>query len=253
MKTSEYRTALRELQIELSKMQRSCCIDSGRRILVIVEGRDAAGKDGTIKRIVEHLSPRETRVVALGKPSSREEQSWYFERWVPHLPADGELALFNRSWYNRAGVERVMGFASPAEVDAFLRHAPTFEQLLIEGGVELHKYYLDISRDEQAARIEDRASSLLTQWKSSPIDAVALEKWAEYSVARDEMLLRTRSQHAPWTVVRADNKRHTRLAVIRDLLSRFDYVGKRPELLANTGDRVRLFDPALIRSGWLAA
>lgn len=253
VKQKEYRRELRELQIELTKMQRDCCVEHGRRILVALEGRDAAGKDGTIKRIVEHLSPRETRVVALGVPSDREQRSWYFERWTEHLPAAGELVLFNRSWYNRAGVEQVMSFASPNEVDAFLRHVPTFEQLLIEGGIELHKYYLDISRDEQEKRLQERTSDPLTQWKSSPIDAVALDRWSDYSAARDVMLTRTHSKHAPWTVVRADDKRQTRLAVIRDLLSRFDYAGKRADLLPTDQERLQRFTPGLIRSGWLAA
>lgn len=252
MKLSTYRAELHELQIELTKMQRTCCIDGQRRLLAIIEGRDAAGKDGAIKRIVAHLSPRETRVVALGKPSDREQQSWYFGRWAPYLPAGGEFVLFNRSWYNRAGVEDVMGFASPSEVKAFLRDAPAFEQLLIEGGVELYKYYLDITRDEQAERLAARARDPLTQWKSSPIDAVAIKKWPEYSAARNRMLLGTHTDAAPWTVVRANSKRHARLAVIRDLLARSDYDDKRAELLVGEPDRLRRFEPDLIQSGWLA-
>jgi polyphosphate kinase 2 len=219
---------------------------------VILEGRDAAGKDGTIKRIVQHLSPREVRVVALGKPTASEQGAWYFSRWVAELPIAGEFVLFNRSWYNRAGVERVMGYATPAEVDAFLEHAPTFERMLADGGIELLKYYLDISREEQARRLEERASDPLTQWKSSPIDGVALEKFEEYSAARDEMLLRTHSEHAPWTVVKADSKRPTRLAVIRDVLSRVDFPGKRHELLENDPDRIRPFAPSMIGARWLA-
>ncbi|MEO1039184.1 MAG: polyphosphate kinase 2 [Pseudomonadota bacterium] len=211
-----YREQLRELQIGLVALQRHIIAD-GRRLLVIFEGRDAAGKDGTIKRVIEHQSPRETRVVALGKPSDRDRASWYFQRWVEHLPADGETALFNRSWYNRAGVERVMGFCDEVQYAAFLRDVGAFEKLLMDDGVILLKYYLDISRSEQAERLEERRISPLKQWKISPIDAVALEKFDDYSAARDAMLAAT-GEPVPWRVVRADDKRVTRLQVIRDIL-----------------------------------
>jgi polyphosphate kinase 2 len=214
--------ALRHLQIELVKCQRQL-IKKGERVLVIVEGRDAAGKDGTIKRLVEHMSPRETRVVALGKPTQREQASWYFQRWVPYLPAQQEFVVFNRSWYNRAGVERVMGFCTEPEAETFLDHVPAFEQLLVADGIRLFKYYLDINRKEQARRLRDRAENPLKQWKISPVDEVAQAHWKEYSQARDTMLMRTHVPLAPWVVIRADDKPTARLNLIRDLLSRFRY------------------------------
>jgi polyphosphate kinase 2 len=213
-----YKKELRRLQIELVKLQRHL-IRYDLKILLLFEGRDAAGKDGTIKRIVQHLSPRETRVVALGKPSDRDRSAWYFQRFVPYLPAAQEMVLFNRSWYNRAGVERVMGFCDDAEYEAFLRDVNLFESLLIQSGIQMFKYYLDISKDEQARRLEARRKSPLTQWKTSPIDAVALERWDDYSAARDAMLLRTDSAIAPWYVVRADSKKAARLNVIRHLMA----------------------------------
>ena len=220
-----YRKTLHSLQVELVKLQRHfiACDD---KILIILEGRDAAGKDGTIKRITQHLSPRETRVVALGKPSDRDRTCWYFQRYVPHLPAAQELVLFNRSWYNRAGVEHVMGFCSPAEHEAFMNSVLDFETMLIRSGVKLFKYYLDISRAEQKRRLEDRKADPLTQWKSSPIDGQALKYWKSYSAARDEMLARTHSPTSPWTLVHADDKRQARLNIIKDILDRLDYAHK---------------------------
>ena len=237
MDKDAYRTQLRALQIGLVALQRHLIAD-GRRLLVIVEGRDAAGKDGTIKRIVEHQSPRETRVVALGKPTERDRASWYFQRWAQHFPADGEMVLFNRSWYNRAGVERVMGFCTEADYAAFLRDVGPFEKLLVDDGLILLKYYLDISRDEQAERLEERRTSPLKAWKISPIDAVALEKFDDYSAARDAMLAAT-GEPIPWRVVRADDKRVTRLAVIRDILMNTPWP-ERPE-------RVEPADPDIVR------
>lgn len=218
---NDYKQTLRRLQVELVKLQRHL-IRYDHRILVLFEGRDAAGKDGVIKRITAHLSPRETRVVALGKPSDRDRQSWYFQRFVPHLPVDQEMVLFNRSWYNRAGVERVMGFCSENEYQAFFEDVVPFEQLLVRSGVQILKYYLDISKEEQAKRLEERRRDPLKQWKTSPIDAAALEHWYDYSAARDEMLARTHSEAAPWHVVRADRKKSARLNVIRHLLSKVD-------------------------------
>jgi polyphosphate kinase 2 len=213
-----YAEQLRSLQIGLTALQRRI-IEDGRKLLVIVEGRDAAGKDGTIKRIVEHLSPRDTRVVALGPPSDHDRRSWYFQRWTPHLPAAGEIVLFNRSWYNRAGVERVMGFCSDKEYEEFMTTVPMFEQLLEHCGVSLVKFYLDVSKSEQKKRLAARREDPLKQWKMSPIDSQATRRWKAYSKARDEMLARTHSVAAPWTVVRADDKRHARLALIRNLLT----------------------------------
>jgi polyphosphate kinase len=230
MSDARYAKTLRELQIELVKLQRHM-IDNDYKILVLLEGRDAAGKDGVIKRIVEHLSPRNTRVVALGKPSDRDASSWYFQRYVPHLPAADEFVLFNRSWYNRAGVERVMGFCTEAEYEEFMATVLDFERMLVGSGIRLLKYYLDISKAEQKKRLADRRADPLTQWKISPIDAIALKKWKAYSAARDEMLRRTHNPVTPWTIVAADDKKAARLNLIRDLLTRLPYDGKKPRLL----------------------
>ncbi len=220
-----YKETLRKLQIELVKLQRHV-IKRDDRILIIFEGRDAAGKDGTIKRIVQHLSPRETRVVALGVPSDRDRSCWYFQRYTAFLPAAQELVLFNRSWYNRAGVERVMGFCTDAEYAEFMSSVVDFENMLVRSGINLLKYYLDIGKAEQKKRLEDRKEDPLKQWKSSPIDDQALEYWKAYSVARDDMLAQSHSATAPWTLVRANNKRLARLNVIKDLLGRLHYAGK---------------------------
>jgi polyphosphate kinase 2 len=216
---SRYEETLRELQILLVVVQRHI-IQHGHRILVIFEGRDAAGKDGTVKRIAEHLSPRDTRIVAVNKPSDRELGQWYFQRFVPHLPSAGEFILFNRSWYNRAGVERVMGFCSDSEYQAFIRGVVDFEQMLVDSGIQLIKYYLDIDRDEQEQRLEARKIDPLKQWKVSPVDEVALQYWDKYTEARNTMLKRTHHSAAPWIIASANNKKATRLNVIRDLLQR---------------------------------
>ena len=231
--------ALRHLQVELVKCQHHL-INQGARVLVIVEGRDAAGKDGSIKRLVEHMSPRETRVVALGRPTQREQGSWYFQRWVHHLPAREEFTVFNRSWYNRAGVEPVMGFCTPEETETFLEHVPAFEQLLVADGIRLFKYYLDIDRKEQAKRLKDRARDPLKQWKISPVDEAAQRHWKDYSRARNTMLLRTHSALAPWVVVRADDKEQARLNLIRDLLARLGYPGQ--DLKKHAPDRRIAFE-----------
>ncbi len=226
-----YEAQLHLLQIELVKLQRQI-ISGGLRLLVILEGRDTAGKDGTIKRITEHLSPRETRVVALGKPSSREEGEWYFQRYVAELPSAGELSIFNRSWYNRAGVEKVMGFCTDAQYKQFMGSVNDFEGLLVDSGIQIIKYYLDINKKEQAERLESRKTDPLKQWKISPIDEQAQHKWDAYSAARDLMLLQTSSVKAPWTVINANSKKHTHLNLIRDLLSRVSYLDKDEKILA---------------------
>ncbi|SEP90254.1 polyphosphate kinase 2, PA0141 family [Solimonas aquatica] len=242
----DYESALHHLQIELVGLQREV-IRQGRKLLLIFEGRDAAGKDGSIKRIVEHLSPREVRVVALGKPSDREQTQWYFQRFAPHLPAAGEIVLFNRSWYNRAGVEPVMGYCSKAECRNFLASAPVFERMLVESGIELYKFYLDISRQEQARRLESRRKDPLKQWKISPVDAAAQKHWRDYSRARDRMLLATHQAHSPWLLLRADDKRQARLNLIRELLRRAhgSKLKADPRVL-------RPFQNALIEGRWLA-
>jgi polyphosphate kinase len=246
-----YKEELYRLQVELVKLQRDI-IARNRKLLVILEGRDAAGKDGTAKRIVEHPSPRETRVVALGKPSDRQQTEWYFQRFAEHLPAAQELVIFNRSWYNRAGVERVMGFCTEDEYERFVSAVPYFERMLVDSGIVLIKYYLDISKAEQRARLADRRKNPLKQWKISPVDNVALKHWQAYSDARDEMLTRTTIACAPWHVVNANDKRLTRIHLIRDLLSRIDYRGKLKDGIHADPRIVTPFEPPLAEAGRLA-
>lgn len=246
-----YKKTLHALQIELVKLQKHI-IANDLRILVIFEGRDAAGKDGTIKRIVEHLSPRETRVVALGKPSDRETSQWYFQRYAPFLPAADEFVLFNRSWYNRAGVERVMGFCNDTQYEAFMDAVGPFEDMLVRDGILLFKYYLDISKDEQKARLADRKKDPLKQWKISPIDDCALAHWDDYSNARNEMLIRTNHHAAPWHVVVANDKKLARLNVIRDLLSRIAYDGRKRSLAKPDPKIVFPFAPEKLLSDLIA-
>jgi len=213
----DYEEQLAALQLALLKTQQAMIAD-GTRALVILEGRDAAGKDGTIKRITEHLTPRATRVVALPKPSDHERGQWYFQRYIAHLPGAGELVIFNRSWYNRAGVEVVMGFSTAAEQAQFLRDAPDVERMLVENGIHLIKLWLDIDRDEQKERLAARHDDPLKALKISDMDAVAQDRWKDYSTARDTMLTRTHMPVAPWHVVRADHKKPARLEVIRHLI-----------------------------------
>ena len=232
-----YEADLRLLQIELVKLQRHI-IQKGKRLLVILEGRDTAGKDGTIKSITEHLSPRDSRVVALNKPSPREEGEWYFQRYVAQLPSAGEFVLFNRSWYNRAGVEKVMGFCTDDQYKQFMNTVNDFESLLIGSDIQLIKYYLDISKEEQAIRLKDRAKDPLKQWKISPIDQKAQKMWDAYSDARDSMLKKTSSSDAPWTVVSANDKKLAHLNLIANLLSRVNYPDKDQKILK--------FDPKIV-------
>jgi len=198
---------------------------------LILEGRDAAGKDGSIKSVTEHLSPRDSRVVALNRPSPREEGEWYFQRYVAQLPTAGEFVLFNRSWYNRAGVEKVMGFCTDEQYKQFMATVNEFESLLVGSDIQLIKYYLDITKEEQAIRLNDRARDPLKQWKISPIDQQAQKMWSAYSVARDDMLKHTSSKIAPWTVISANDKKLAHLNLIADLLSRVDYPEKDKKLL----------------------
>ena len=246
-----YEDSLHKLQIELVKLQRHF-IKYNEKILIIFEGRDASGKDGTIKRIVQHLSPRETRVVALGKPSDRDRSSWYFQRYVPYLPVAQELVLFNRSWYNRAGVERVMGFCTEAEYKEFIGSVSEFEHMLVHSGIKLFKYYLDISKPEQKRRLDKRKSDPLTQWKISTLDNQALQKWKQYSLARDEMLARTHNLIAPWTIVHADDKQLARLNIIKDMLSRLDYADKAKRLILPDQQIVSTYDATYPEKGLLA-
>jgi polyphosphate kinase 2 len=224
-----YKKALYELQVELVKLQRHL-IAKGSRVLVILEGRDSAGKDGTIKRLTEHMSPRETRIHAPGKPSDRQQTEWYFQRFVPFLPAASEFVVFNRSWYNRAGVEPVMGYATARQLEDFLDMVVPFEAMLVRDGIELRKYYLDISKSEQKTRLAARREDPLKQWKLSPVDEAAQKNWIPYSEARDVMFRRTTHPLAPWRVLRADVKKTARLEMIRDLLESFSYKGKDKKL-----------------------
>lgn len=225
-----YEADLRLLQIELVKLQRHI-IQKGKRLLVIFEGRDAAGKDGSIKSITEHLSPRDSRVVALNKPSPREEGEWYFQRYIAQLPTAGEFILFNRSWYNRAGVEKVMGFCTDGQYKQFMNTVNDFESLLVRSDIELIKYYLDINKEEQALRLKDRTKDPLKQWKISPIDQKAQKMWGAYSDARNKMLKNTSSSNAPWTVISANDKKLAHLNLIADLLSRLNYPDKDKSIL----------------------
>jgi polyphosphate kinase 2 len=227
---SHYADELGQLQLALLRTQ-AAAMETGDRVVLVLEGRDGAGKDGAIKRITEHLSVRATRVVALPKPSDRERTQWYFQRYVQHLPSAGEFVIFNRSWYNRAGVEVVMGFSSQAEQAEFLRDGPVFEHMLVESGIKLVKLWLDISKEEQKRRLDARREDPLKALKVSDMDAVAQAKWDEYSAARHEMLLRTHTPLSPWHVVRADEKKPARLAIMRHVLERI----APPELLEGVG------------------
>lgn len=246
-----YKKTLRHLQVELVKLQKHL-IKNDLKILILFEGRDAAGKDGVIKRIVQHLSPRETRVVALGRPTDRDLSSWYFQRYVSHLPSAQEMVLMNRSWYNRAGVERVMGFCSDAEYEEFMTSVLPFEQMLVQSGIQLFKYYLDISKKEQERRLKDRRINPLKQWKVSPIDKVALKHWDDYSAARNDMLSRTHNGVTPWFVVRADDKKRARLNVIRHLMSRVDCPDKDQHAARPDKEIVFAFDARRLESGDIA-
>jgi polyphosphate kinase 2 len=212
-----YEAELAQLQLALVRYQQQA-MKGGDKALIIFEGRDAAGKDGAISRMIEHLSIRATRVVALPKPTDLETSQWYFQRYVPHLPAAGQVVIFNRSWYNRAGVERVMGFSTPAQQETFLRDVPHFEEMLVESGLKLVKIWLDISRKEQAERLKERREDPLKALKTSPLDDVAQEKWDDYSAARNEMLTRTHNTAAPWTCVVTDKKKQARLNVMRHVI-----------------------------------
>ncbi len=251
IKGKEYEKLLYELQVELVKFQRHV-IEKELKVCLVFEGRDTAGKDGTIKRFIEHLSPREARAVALGKPSDRDRKSWYFQRYVPHLPAGGEMVFFNRSWYNRAGVEPVMGFCTPEEHELFLKEVGNFEQMLTHSEMIFVKYYLDISKGEQKRRLKAREKDPLKQWKISPIDRKAQKLWNAYSKARDEMFARTSFVFAPWYVVHCDHKKTARINVMKHFLSLMNYPDKREELLIYDHDVVCEFDPVCYEKGLIA-
>lgn len=233
-----YEKELARLQIELVKLQ-EWVRQEGLKVVVIFEGRDAAGKGGTIKRITESLNPRVARVVALPKPTDRERTQWYFQRYVAHLPAAGEIVLFDRSWYNRAGVERVMGFATPEEVQEFFRSCPEFERMLIRSGIILIKYWFSVSDEEQEHRFQDRLDDPTKRWKLSDMDLESRSRWVEYSKAKDDMFAHTDIKQAPWYVVNSDDKRRARLNCISHLLSLIPYGDLTPaklELPPRQGD-----------------
>ena len=236
----EYETELRQLQIELLKMQNHIK-DTGQKVLMIFEGRDAAGKGGTIKRITEHLNPRGARVVALDKPSDTEKTQWYFQRYVQHLPSAGEIVLFDRSWYNRAGVEPVMGFCTQDEHKEFLHEVPEFERMLVNSNIKIFKFYFSVSKDEQKRRFQKRKTDPLKQYKLSPVDEKSQGLWDKYTIAKYSMLLASHTEHAPWTIIRSDNKKKARINTIKHILNNFDYPNKTEskELIAD--DDVRIF------------
>jgi polyphosphate kinase 2 len=221
----QYEKAKRKLQIELLKMQRSVKANGGR-LVIVFEGRDAAGKGGTIKRFTENLNPRGARIVALEKPTDRERTEWYLQRYIAHLPAAGEIVMFDRSWYNRAGVERVMGFCTPDECMEFLREAPEFERMLARDGIKLVKFWFSVSRSEQLRRFMNRQIDPVKRWKLSPTDLASLDKWHEYTEAKESMFFFTDLADAPWTVVKSNDKKRARLEAMRYVLSQVPYEGK---------------------------
>ncbi len=225
MKKSDYYDAYKPLQIELARMQ-GWLRDSGQRVAIVFEGRDAAGKGGSIKRLTENLNPRGARVVALSKPSDTERTQWYFQRYVQHLPAAGEIVCFDRSWYNRAVVEKVFGFCTDVEREQFFEQVPQFESMLVREGIRLFKIWLTVGRAEQLRRFMEREADPLKQWKLSKIDVDGLARWDAYTDAIGEMFNRTHNAYAPWTVVRSDDQRRSRLEVIRAVLTALDYPGR---------------------------
>lgn len=225
METLEYEKELHRLQVELLKFQNHVK-EQGLRVLMLFEGRDAAGKGGTIKRITEHLNPRGARVVALEKPSNTERTQWYFQRYVSYLPSAGEMVLFDRSWYNRAGVEPVMGFCTEEEHKEFLREVPEFEKMIVNSGIIFIKFYFSVSKKEQAKRFDKRINDPLKQYKISPVDTEAQKLWDKYTIAKYSMLLSTNTPYAEWTVIKSDNKKKARINCIKHILSHVDYPDK---------------------------
>jgi polyphosphate kinase len=225
MTRHEYEDIKRSLQIELLKLQ-SWVKETGQKVVLLFEGRDAAGKGGTIKRFTEHLNPRGAQVVALAKPTERESTQWYFQRYVEHLPAAGEIVLFDRSWYNRAGVERVMGFCTPEEYLEFMREAPTFEQMLVRSDIHLIKFWFSVSRAEQRRRFAKRENDPVRRWKLSPMDLASLDKWNAYTEAKESMFFYTDTADAPWTVIKSNDKKRARIGALRYVLHTLDYTDK---------------------------
>jgi polyphosphate kinase len=229
------------LQVELLKFQKWTERTDAKHVLLF-EGRDAAGKGGTIKRFMEHLNPRYARTVALSKPSDREQNQWYFQRYVSHLPTSGEMVLFDRSWYNRAGVERVMGFVSENEYQQFFNQVSVFEKMLVDSGISVTKFWFSVTQSEQRTRFIIRQVDPVRQWKLSPMDLESLDKWDAYTEAKEEMLIRTDSDHAPWMTIKSNDKKRARLEAMRYFLSRFDYSGKDDSVVGDP-------DPLLVMRG----
>ena len=225
MSNREYYTEKLPLQIELVKLQ-NWMKESGDRLIILFEGRDAAGKGGTITRFMEHWNPRSAHVIALDKPSDVEAGQWYFQRYVRHFPTSGEIVLFDRSWYNRAGVERVMGFSTDPEYRLFMKHVPLLERMIVDSGIHLVKLYFSVSQREQLRRFEKRATDPLKQWKVSSIDIMSKDKWQEYTEAKEAMFLLTNLEVAPWTIIKSDDKKRARINAMRHLLHTMDYKGK---------------------------
>ena len=230
MSRKNYEAQKYELQVELLKLQK-WVKDSGQKIVIIFEGRDAAGKGGTIKRFMEHLNPRGAKVVALEKPTEQEAGQWYFQRYVQHLPTKGEIVLFDRSWYNRAGVERVMGFCTEEQYNDFMRQVPEFEKHLISSGIHLIKFWFSVSREEQRRRFAEREAHPLKQWKLSPIDKASLDKWDDYTLAKETMFFNTDSAESPWIVIKSTDKKRARLNAMRYVLSKLPYDNKDPKVV----------------------
>ncbi|QOP45500.1 polyphosphate kinase 2 [Sulfurimonas paralvinellae] len=237
--TIAYENELKRLQIELLKMQ-NYIKETGKKVLMIFEGRDAAGKGGTIKRITEHLNPRGARVVALDKPSEVEKTQWYFQRYVQHLPAAGEIVLFDRSWYNRAGVEPVMGFCTQEEHKEFLHEVPEFEKMLINSDIQIFKFYFSVSKDEQKRRFEKRRTDPLKQYKLSPVDEKSQGLWDKYTIAKYSMLLASNTEYSPWTIIRSDDKKKARINTIKHILNHFDYPDKIEKKKLKADDNIRI-------------
>jgi polyphosphate kinase len=226
------------LQAELLKLQ-IWAQDTGQKFVILMEGRDAAGKGGTIKRFMEHLNPRYARVVALSKPSDTEKGEWFFQRYIKHLPTAGEIVFFDRSWYNRSGVERVMGFCTPAEYLEFMRQAPELERMLVRSGINLRKYWFSVTRAEQLIRFKARETDPLKMWKLSPIDKASLDRWDEYTEAKEAMFFYTDTADAPWIIVKSDDKKRARLNCMRHFLASVDYPGKNMEVVGT-------YDPLIV-------
>ena len=247
MSRREYEKLKAELQIELLKLQ-NWVKATGERIVILFEGRDAAGKGGTIKRFMEHLNPRGATVVALEKPSDRERGQWYFQRYVQWLPAAGEIVLFDRSWYNRAGVETVMSFCAPRERLEFLRQTPVLERMLVNSGIRLFKFWFSVSRQEQVRRFVQRQKDPLKQWKLSPIDLASLHKWEAYTEAKEEMFFHTDTADAPWTVIRSDDKKRARIDCMRYVLRHVPYAGRDEKVVVGPDPRIVIRAKDLIES-----